>query len=491
MQRLYRRALDGLNSLWQGEGLLSLVLFLIAFCVCFNYTLLRNAKEALVVTVNQGAGVLPFIKVWALLPVACLMTALFTCLAMRFSKESIFQGVVGGFLLFFLLFLYLLYPSRETLVPTQFVHFLQQHLPPGGLNAVGMVAHWPFSCFYVVAELWGALVLSVLFWGLVNCLVPLNAARVLYPLLNISGHLGCMLAGQIPILLRTLPSDQALGYLIGCALFSGFCIMLLVHALYRFSFVQTHAPALKPSSNTLSGLQSFSHVLKSRPLQAIATMVIGYSLLVYMTEVFWKDSLQQRFPDFRDYNAYVGGISTYVSLISIPMAFLMPTLLRLFGWRKIALLSPLLLSISSSAFALSFLYASSWMGAGAGLYTRGAALDMLISLGSIHMTLALSCKYALFDPTKEMAFIPLDPALKWTGKAFIDGAGSRFAHSMSSILMQAAMLSFGSLTACAPYLFPLLIVVVVLWMRSVHTLSEQLPALGSGQEKSLQEKQGA
>lgn len=459
----------------QGAWFLHIALVLIAFCVCFNYTLLRNVKEALIVTVNEGAAVLPFIKVWAMLPAACLMTALFTFLAMRYRHEHIFQGIVAGFLLFFLFFLYILYPAQSLLYPAKLVSWLQNTLPIGAAGAIGMVAYWPLTLFYVVAELWGVIVLSVLFWGLASLLIPLKEAKWLYPLLNISGHCGCMLAGQVPAFLRATAPDQSLALLMGCILFSGLIMMCLLRYLY--GGLNQEAYTFIPQTQTLLSIkESLLYVFRSKPLQAIATMVAGYSLLIYTTEIFWKNSLQQLYPDFRDYNIYVGRISSYVSLFSIPLALLLPYLLRTCGWRNIACIPPVLLSISSTLFCLSFLYVSA-IAESAYFIIGSSAFDMLISFGSLHMTLALSCKYALFDPTKEMAFIPLDPKFKWTSKAAIDGVGSRLAQSTSSLLMQSAILMLGSLVACAPYLFPFLFVVLGLWLRAVHRLSAQFPAL--------------
>ena len=70
--------------------------------ICFNYCLLKAAKDALVITANSsGAAVLPFIKIWAILPMALLVTYLFTRLFNRFSQEKVFYIMIGSFLSFF------------------------------------------------------------------------------------------------------------------------------------------------------------------------------------------------------------------------------------------------------------------------------------------------------------------------------------------------------------------------------------------------------
>ena len=53
-------------------------MFIMFFLIAFNYNILRAAKDALVVTApSAGAEAIPFIKVWAILPMALFMTYLF------------------------------------------------------------------------------------------------------------------------------------------------------------------------------------------------------------------------------------------------------------------------------------------------------------------------------------------------------------------------------------------------------------------------------
>lgn len=53
-----------------------------------------------------------------------------------------------------------------------------------------MVRNWMFTCFYCSAELWGDVVLSLLFWGLANELTTIEEAPMLYPLFGIGANVG-------------------------------------------------------------------------------------------------------------------------------------------------------------------------------------------------------------------------------------------------------------------------------------------------------------
>lgn len=74
-------------------------MMLMLFLIIFAYDLLRNMKDAVIITA-AGAEVIPFIKVWALLPGAVLLTFLFTKLSNRYSQERVFYIILSGFLAF-------------------------------------------------------------------------------------------------------------------------------------------------------------------------------------------------------------------------------------------------------------------------------------------------------------------------------------------------------------------------------------------------------
>src|SRR5271156_6285781 len=107
-------------------------MLLIFFLVGFNYSLLRATKDSLVVTApSSGAEALPFLKVWAIVPMALLFTFIFTRVSNRLTREKIFYVMMSIFLAFFLLFMFFLYPFQGTLHPHAFCDRVQEMLPQG------------------------------------------------------------------------------------------------------------------------------------------------------------------------------------------------------------------------------------------------------------------------------------------------------------------------------------------------------------------------
>jgi AAA family ATP:ADP antiporter len=156
---------------------------LMFFCILFNYTILRDTKDVLVVTAKgSSAEIIPFLKTWVNLPMAVGFMLLYTKLADVLSKEALFYAVIFPFIAFFGAFAYVLYPMRDAIHPTALADRLLASLGPSFLGPVAILRVWSFCLFYVMAELWGSVVISVLFWGFANQVPTVHPILLLCPL---------------------------------------------------------------------------------------------------------------------------------------------------------------------------------------------------------------------------------------------------------------------------------------------------------------------
>lgn len=72
------------------------------FFILFNYTILRDTKDVLVVTApNSGAEIIPFLKTYVNLPSALGFTVLYSYLCNKMSNEKVFYVLLSSFLAFF------------------------------------------------------------------------------------------------------------------------------------------------------------------------------------------------------------------------------------------------------------------------------------------------------------------------------------------------------------------------------------------------------
>ena len=71
--------------------------------ILFNYSVLRNIKDALVVT-EGGSETITFLKFWVVVPSAFLFFVIYSKLSNVLKKQSLFYVIVIPFLIFFGLF---------------------------------------------------------------------------------------------------------------------------------------------------------------------------------------------------------------------------------------------------------------------------------------------------------------------------------------------------------------------------------------------------
>jgi AAA family ATP:ADP antiporter len=93
------------------------------------------------------------------------------------EQKNVFYACVIPFLAFFSLFALVIYPNRGILHPHGFVDLMASHLPAGFSAPLAIVRNWSFALFYVMAEMWGSVVTSLLFWGFANEVTTVDEAK--------------------------------------------------------------------------------------------------------------------------------------------------------------------------------------------------------------------------------------------------------------------------------------------------------------------------
>lgn len=479
-------------------------MLLMLFLITFNYTILRNMKDALVVTAqSSGAEVIPYIKVWVMLPMALLVTILFIKLTNKFSQERVFYLIISGFLAFFAFFTFFLYPYRDALHPHALADSLQALLPPGLKGMVAMFRNWTFTIFYVMSELWSSMVMTVLFRGFANEITKVAEAGRFYSVIGVGANLSAIVAGQIGVYFSSIqynPAfpfgkdawDQTLIVLVSAVIVAGILTMGIFRWMSRnvltdASFDEFHLSKKEfKAKRKLSMRDSFKFLSESRYLACIAVIVVAYNLVINLVEVVWKDQLHNLYPNPGDYNTYMNNVTTIIGILSTLMAFAMARLLTSFGWTKVALITPVVMLITSAGFFIFVCFSDSL--SSLALTAFGTTpLALAVFFGTSQNCLSKAAKYSVFDASKEMAFIPLSHDIKLKGKAAIDGVGSRLGKSGGSLIHQGLLMLFTTLTFSAPYVAVILMAVIFMWIGSVRTLGKLFDDLVDSEEPKASE----
>lgn len=466
-------------------------MLLIFALIVFNYSLLRAAKDALILTAPAaGAATIPFIKVWAILPMAFLSTLIFTRLSNRFSRAKVFYLMMFGFLGFFFLFITIFYPLQNYLHPHAFADKCQAMLPRGFQGLIAIFRNWTFSLFYVMSELWGTIIMTVLFWGFANEVTSVKEAKRFYAIFGVGANLATTFAGLIEIGLssKLLHSKiyvggdrwgQSLILISTLIIITGLTTVFIYRWLINNGLKKEMADC-KPLTESCSekikmGIRkNFAYLAKSKYLICIAILVLGYNMALNMVEVVWKHQVCLLYPYAADFNVYMAKVLTYIGITSTLFAiFLSGQFIRRFGWSFSAYLTPLIVLVTGMLFFIVVLFKHAGLVGTISALTNMTPLAFCAFLGSLQNVFTRSSKFTFFDVTKEMAFIPLSKESKLKGKAAIDGVGSRLGKSGGALIHQCLIIIFGTVAMSTPYVALLFIVVVLAWILAVRSLGHQ------------------
>ena len=463
--------------------------------IVFNYSILKPAKDALLITApSSGAEAIPYIKVWAVLPMAFLSTLIFTRLSNRFSREKVFYIMMSGFLAFFFLFAFVLYPMREILHPHAFADHIQQMLPAGFQGLIAIFRNWIFSLFYIMSELWGTIIMTVLFWGFANEVSSIGEAKRFYAILGVGANLATTFAGQVGVFLSGelfggtifIGQDrweQSLVLICSVILVTGFLSILLYrklcHNVFKKEIVDSKPMDSSKGSDIKMGMRkNFSYLANSKYLLCIAVIVLTYNISLNMIEVLWKDQVHHLYPHPADYSIYMNKVMTYIGITSTLFAlFICGQVVRRFGWTTGAYLTPMIMLVTGILFFSFLLFRDVGVVGTAAAFFGTTPLIMCAFFGSLQNCLARAGKFTFFDVTKEMAFIPLSAECKLKGKAAIDGVGSRLGKSGGSFFHQVLLMIFGSVAMSTSFVAGILLITILGWMIAVRSLGKQFNAL--------------
>ncbi|CAO1948185.1 unnamed protein product [Urochloa humidicola] len=476
---------------------------LMFFCILFNYTILRDTKDVLVVTAKgSSAEIIPFLKTWVNLPMAIGFMLLYTKLSNVLSREALFYTVIFPFIAFFGAFAFVLYPLRDVIHPTALADKLLAALGPSFLGPVAILRIWSFCLFYVMAELWGSVVISVLFWGFANQITTVDEAKEFYPLFGLGANIALIFSGRtvkyFSNLRKTLGPgidgwEVSLKGMMSIVVLLGLVITSIYWGVNKFVLNDPSLPKSdrkkKKEKPKLGMKESLKVLLSSRYVRDLATLVVAYGISINLVEVTWKSKLKAQFPSPNEYSSFMGDFSTATGIATFTMMLLGRIILRKFGWGVAAMITPTVLLLTGVGFFSLILFGQPLTPM---LATMGMTpLLAAVYVGAMQNIFSKSAKYSLFDPCKEMAYIPLDEDMKVKGKAAIDVVCNPLGKSGGALIQQFMILSFGSLANSTPYLGGILLVIVLAWLGAASSLDKQFSSLAKEdlkKEKAAHEK---
>ncbi|MBA3604060.1 MAG: NTP/NDP exchange transporter, partial [Parachlamydiaceae bacterium] len=447
---------------------------------------------------GAGAESLSFAKGIGVTISAVVFMILYTKAANIFKREGLFYITAIPFLIFFTAFPYLIYPFKDSLHMSLSTIEMHQVNYPLIRWIIPLVGNWTYTLFYILSELWGSAILSLLFWQFANAITPVKEARRFYGMFGFVGNFGLLFSGPAIMLVSNyvqglgLSRDVSLGlglqYLMGLVTVAGIALLALFYWMNRYVLTDKryYDPEAmgegKKKKEKLSLMDSVKYIIASPYLGLIAMLVLSYGVAINVFEGVWKGQIKIAYPNELDYNHVMGGLSTVTGFIAVLLMLAGSNILRRFSWRTCALITPVVLLTGILIFFGVIYYNNTQLPLGmkiteaisTGVIQR-ELIVFVVMLGLGVNAFGKAVKYSLFDPTKEMAYIPLDPELKVKGKAAVDVIGGRGGKSGGSYIQMGLLTasSGAALYQLVPVIAPIVIGVVFLWILSVFGLSKK------------------
>ena len=329
-----------------------------------------------------------------------------------------------------------------------------------------------------------------MFWGFANEITRVTESKRFYTLFGLGGNVAMLISGPAIVYFSDVrtklapgvdPWQYSLNFLMGMVVVAGFATIAIYWWMNRnvLTDARFYDPAEKnkKSEPKLGIMESFAYLAKSKYILCIAILVIAYGISINLVEVTWKGQIKAQYPNPNDYNAFMGKFSFLTGFTTIIMLFIGGYIIRKKGWGVAAMITPIVLLVTGALFFSFIIFRDNL----AGFFTYMGTTPVMLAVifGMLRYIMSKSTKYSLFDPTKEMSYIPLDQEQKVKGKAAIDVVGARLGKSGGAFIQQGLVIFLGTVAAITPYVAVAMMVVIVLWLFAVRALNKQFVALTS------------
>jgi len=501
---------------WEMKKFLPMSLMM--FFILFIYSMTKDLKDALVVSIaNYGdASNAPAIKIMGVMIGSVLIFMLFSRLSNKYSMQRVFYIFVTGFIVFFALFGFILFPlSKNIIHPSAEWTESMMKIPVFGafMPAIG---NWSYSLFYIVAEMWGGIAIGSLFWQFANQVVKKTEAKRFYGLFSFVGNIGLIFCGILVTFLSewtekivgtehkggekvNVLSQKQFESLIpnvmvqmSVLIVFGIALMLVYRYINkkvltdkRFYDLNEEIKKRKEKPK-VSMKQSVKTIFGSSYLMLMFILQIGYGISVHLTEILINDRLNAMDKlnggGGTGFSKQKAQLTIITGVVTMFITLFGSNVLRKCSWRTTALITPVFTLILGGIFFSLIFYGNAY-GWTAGLLGT-STLYIAAQVGKFQDGISRGIKYALYDSSKQMAFRPLDHELKTKGQVAVEVIGGRFgkcAGAVVPVLLRG--LKFATLNM-APIFAIIVFPVVLGWIAAVFSLSKKYEKLIAEQRET-------
>lgn len=474
------------------------------FIIAYVYSIMRNAKDAFVLDKQEQASMtflknaITFISVFSVM----LLQFLFT--KTRISNILMTMTIIYGF--YFILFAWFLNPFHESIEP--FKYFSIDLFGEGKLEyrklkilyALSLVFnYWVTSLFYIASELWGNLVLSLLFLSFSNDILTFKQSLRFIPLFFIASNIGLFFSGITMLVLGKI-IELAPYFINRHALTTMFTFIGIITFLCAYIHYKLESETLKTPIFIVEGnqvkktkikvgmMEGLRHCFQSKLLMQMCLIVLSYNITVNIIDSLFKRAMKVKsiadnratdsFTMISEAQNQIVTASCVIVILCTPVSRLVQTL----GWLFAGCVAPLFALITSAVVLSLAIYNTS--------IDKTISVSFLQTLLSGFSTSFLSIefhvgrftsagfkvmKYAFFDVAKEALSMRINRDKRATYKAVYDGVIGKLGKGMNSLISLGLFTLFNTddIRAVSFWLLIISATFLFLWFNGVIYLSKK------------------
>ncbi len=470
---MYKYITDILRVVKKNELRQFLPMMLLIFFILLNYSFIHSIKDSLIVP-NIGAEAASFIEMWVVLPSLFIFALFYLKLSVLIpDKEKLFYIVCVFFLAFFIIFAFCLYPGFD-FISSRHDYYQQLTLYSPRLKwFIIIYKNWPLALFNIFSELWINTMLSLLFWQHANSIIPTEQARRFYPLFSLAGNFSLIVGGVILKKVSIHASSEiVIEHLTGLIVIIGIICMALFRVSVN-SIKSSHSfpPSCLIANNSLSFQESLKLVLSSRYLWLISITIISYGITISLSYGLWKSQVLRLYPSTHEYILFTAEYQKWVGIASSVIMLFGSVIVRKLSWRCAAMVTPLVMLLTGTVF-FCWVVLGSCMNKFISEYLY---IVLAVIIGTAHIVCTKSANFSVFNPTKELAYIPLEANLRDKGKVAVDLISERFGKSIGALLQSLLFMVKPDATFAifAPLFLVISVLVLGCWLVAINFLNKK------------------
>lgn len=470
------------------------------FFILFVYTLIRDLKDTFIQTKatlwigadkSASANLLSALKFFFVLPAAFLAVMIYSKLVGKYGFNKTFYIIVTFFAVWFAVFGLFIYPNASNFIQSQEAITNMYNSTPGLFKYCAVcIANWPYAVFYVLAEIWGTLAISSLFWQFANATTMKKEVKRFFGLFSLVGNIGVVICGTTIYNMAKAKGkefDKNVQMLIIITVV--FCVCCAALFTYINSKILTDprffdASAIKKKKKKakVSTMEGLKILCKSPYMLLVSVLVLGYGFAINFSEAIFNNKLKELFPNPDEFAKMKGILSIATGIFTIFVVLTSSNILRRCKWRTSTLITPMLFAIVGAMFFVLVACDSLWsVKTIFGMKT----LMLAVWFGLLQDALVKSVKYSLFDTTKSMTYIPLDEDTKTKGQAAVEVIGSRAGKGGAALIQQLMFASVAGSTIMT-FFIPVIIIFAITvgsWILAVFKLNPKYEAAVAAREQ--------